>query len=99
MTKFIKASEVIAAIESLEKEVREEATRTKEYVYKEAYLYGEDAIRLFNDKYADGSSIDWFFQSAQGRLKNLNCQAVPNFSILPLLNCLLTSGMKKNICH
>ena len=29
MTKFIKASEVITAIESLEKEVREEATRTK----------------------------------------------------------------------
>lgn len=79
MTKFIKASEVITAIESLKKEVREEAQRTKLYVYKYAYLYGEDAIRLFYDKYADGSSIDCFFQSAQGRLKNLKLSGSSKF--------------------
>lgn len=62
MTNFIKANEVISAIENLKKEVREEATRTKEYVYKDAYSYGEDAIRLFFEKFTNGEykcKFDW----------------------------------------
>lgn len=85
MIKFIKADEVITSIENLKKEVKEEAQRNKEYVSKVAYLYGEDAIILFNDKYMNVSRIDWRIQSAKGRLKNLKLSGSSKFVYIAVL--------------
>ena len=97
MTKFIKASEVITAIESLEKEVREEATRNKEYVSKNAYLYGEDAIRLFMEKFTDGE-YKYKFKRADEYVKNLKLTGSSKFVyIASVLICTLGRSGKPYI--
>ena len=97
MTKFIKASEVITAIESLEKEVREEATRTKEYISKEAYIYGEDAIRLFMEKFTDGE-YKYKFKRADEYVKKLKLTGSSKFVyIASVLICTLGRSGKPYI--
>lgn len=93
MTKFIEASEVITSIESLEKEVREEATRNKEYISKEAYIYGEDAIRLFMEKFTDGE-YKYRFECADEIVKNLKLTGSSKFVYIAsvLINTLGRSG-------